>query len=64
MTNCGALVSERWKVVLSEGLEFLDGKRIKEVQDNEHKYLGILEISIPIASKTSTIYIWYNDLSE
>ena len=64
MTNCGALVSERWKVVLSEGVEFLDGKRIKEVQDNEHKYLGILEISISIASKTSTIYIWYNDLSE
>lgn len=50
--------------MLSEGLEFLDGKRIKEVQDNEHKYLGILEISIPIASKISTIYIWYNDLSE
>lgn len=50
--------------MLSEGVEFLDGKRIKEVQDNEHKYLGILEISISIASKTSTIYIWYNDLSE
>ena len=32
--NCGALVLKRGKVVSSEGVEILDGERIKEVEEN------------------------------
>ena len=34
---------KRGKVVSSKGVEIPTGKRIKEVEENRYKYLGILE---------------------
>ena len=41
--KCGVLVLQRGKVVKSEGVEMSDGERIKKVEKNGYKYLGILE---------------------
>ena len=41
--KCGVLVLTRGKVVPLEGVQMLDGERIKEVQEDGYKYLGILE---------------------
>ena len=41
--KCGMLVLKRGTVVSSEGVEMPDGERIKEVEKNGYKYLGILE---------------------
>ena len=41
--KCGLLVLKRVKVVPSEGVEMPDGEKIKEVEKNGFKYLGILE---------------------
>ena len=41
--KCGVLVLKRGKVVPSEGVEMSDGERIKKVEKNGYKYLGILE---------------------
>ena len=41
--KCGVLVLTRGKVVPLEGVEMLDGERIKEVEEDGYKYLGILE---------------------
>ena len=37
------LVLKRGKIVSSEGAEMPDGQRIKEVEENGYRYLGILE---------------------
>ena len=39
----GVLVLKRGKVVSSEGVEMPDGERIKEIEKNGYRYLGILE---------------------
>ena len=41
--RCGVLVLKRGKVVSSEGVEMPDGERIKEIEKNGYRYLGILE---------------------
>ena len=41
--KCDVRVLKRGKVVSSEGAEMPDGERIKVVQKNGYKYLGILE---------------------
>ena len=41
--KCGVLVLKRRKVVSSEGVEMPDGERIKEIEKNGYRYLGILE---------------------
>ena len=41
--KCGVLVLKRGTVVSSEGVEMPDGERIKEVEKNGYRYLGILE---------------------
>ena len=42
--KCAMLVMEKVKIVNSVGLELLDGKVIKSLQEGEsYKYLGILE---------------------
>ena len=41
--KCGVLVLKRGKVVSSEGAEMPDGERIKEIEKNGYRYLGILE---------------------
>ena len=40
---CGVLVLKRGKTVSSEGAEMPDDERIKEVEKNRYRYLGILE---------------------
>ena len=41
--KCAMLVMEKGKTVKSIGIEFLDGKVIKSLQEGEiYKYLGIL----------------------
>ena len=37
------LVLKQGKIVSSEGAEMPDGERIKEVEENGYRYLGILE---------------------
>ena len=39
--KCGVLVLERGKVVSSERIEMPNDERIKEVEKNRYKYLGI-----------------------
>ena len=41
--KCGVLVLKRGTVVSSEGVEMPDGERIKEIEKNGYRYLGILE---------------------
>ena len=50
--KCGVIVLRRGDIVLSEGVEMPDGERIKEVQKNGYKYLGILEYNKIKESKT------------
>ena len=42
MKKCGVPVLKRGTVVSSEGVEMPDGERIKEVEKNGYRYLGIL----------------------
>ena len=39
--KCGVIVLKRGKLVSSEEVEMPDGERIKEVEENGCKYLGI-----------------------
>ena len=41
--KCDVLVLKRGKVVSSAGVEMPDDERIKEIEKNGYKYLGILE---------------------
>ena len=41
--ECGVLVLKRGNVVSSEEVKMPDGERIKEVEKNRYRYLGILE---------------------
>ena len=41
--KCGVLVLNRGTVVSSEGVEMPDGERVKEIEKNGCRYLGILE---------------------
>ena len=41
--KCSVLVLKRGTVVSSEGVEMPDGERIKEIEKNGYRYLGILE---------------------
>ena len=42
--KCAMLVKEKRKIVKSVGIELLDGKVIKSLQEGQsYKYLGILE---------------------
>ena len=41
--KCGVLVLKRGKVVSCEGVEMPDGERIKKIEKNGYRYLGILE---------------------
>ena len=41
--KCGVLVLKRGTVVSSEGVEISNGERIKKIEKNGYRYLGILE---------------------
>ena len=41
--ECGVLVLKRGNVVSFEEVKMPDGERIKEVEENRYRYLGILE---------------------
>ena len=41
--KCGVLVLKRGTVVSSEGVEMPDGERIKEIEKNGYRYLGLSE---------------------
>ena len=49
--KCGVLVLKRGRVVSSEGVEIPDVERIKEVEKNGYRYLGILEYNKITESK-------------
>ena len=49
--NCAVLIMKRGKVMSSEGVEMPDGERIKAVEKNGYKYLGILEYNKTKKSK-------------
>ena len=43
LDKCAMLVMEAGKRVACEGIDLPDGQRIKEVDENAYKYLGVLE---------------------
>ena len=43
LKKCGVLVMKRGKVVNYEGIDLPDGHRMKTVEEDGYKYLGILE---------------------
>ena len=49
--KCGVLVLKRGRVVSSEGVEIPNVERIKEVEKNGYRYLGILEYNKITESK-------------
>ena len=42
--NCAVLELERGRLVRSEGIELPDGERMKEVDQERYKYLGVLQL--------------------
>ena len=42
--KCGVVVMKRGKLCKSEGIKLINGKMIKQVDDEGYKYLGILEL--------------------
>ena len=42
--KCGVAVLKRGKLSKTEGIQLVNGERIKEVCEEEYKYLGILEL--------------------
>ena len=42
--KCAILQLERGRLVMSEGIELTDGERMKEVYQEGHKYLGVLQL--------------------
>ena len=44
--KCAVLELERGRLVRSEGIEFLDGERMKEVDQEGYKYLGICKSNL------------------
>ena len=42
--KCSVLELERGRLVRSEGIEFPDGERMKEVGQEGYKYLGVLQL--------------------
>ena len=43
LKKCGVVVMKRGKVVKYDGVDLPDGRRMKSVEEDGHKYLGILE---------------------
>ena len=43
LPKCGVLIMKRGEVVKSEGISMPDGKMMKNIEEGEYKYLGILE---------------------
>ena len=44
LEKCVVLVLERAKMIQTEGIELTDGKRMREVNLDGYKYLGVLEL--------------------
>ena len=42
LPKCGVLITKRGKVVKSDGISLPDGKMMKNIEEGEYKYLGIL----------------------
>ena len=42
--KCGVLFLKSGKMVRTEGIELPDGKRMREVNLDEYKYLGVLQL--------------------
>ena len=43
ITKCGVFIMNRGKVKSTEGIELPSGERIREIEEDGYKYLGILE---------------------
>ena len=43
LSKCGVLIMKRGKVVKSEGIRMPNGMMMKNIEEGEYKYLGILE---------------------
>ena len=41
--QCGVIIMNRGKVKSTAGIELLSGEKIREIEENGYKYLGILE---------------------
>ena len=43
ITKCGVFIMNRGKVKSTEGIELPSGERIRAIEEDGYKYLGILE---------------------
>ena len=44
LDKCAVLILKKGKMVRTEGIELLDGKRMREVNLDGYKYLGVLQL--------------------
>ena len=44
LDKCAVLILKKGKMVRTEGIELPDGKRMREVNLDEYKYLGVLQL--------------------
>ena len=70
LKNCGVLLMKRKKKVRSDGIAFLGGRLMREIEEDGLKYLGILEVDMTrgreISETTDESWSWLRkaDLSE
>ena len=54
MKKCGVVVMKRGKVVKYDGVDLPDGRRMKSVEEDGYKYLGILEYNEVLHAEMKT----------
>ena len=42
--KCGVIIMKRGKIVICDGIELPDGEKMKGVNEEGYKYLGIIEL--------------------